>query len=532
MSEKVNIKYQHFILLLVGSVIIYSELMINQLTNDYDGLWEGSFHNAGIWELSLGRWFWHYISRARFGTSADPYTSLITLAIMGLGLLLLFDLWQIRNKYVIMLSGLLFISHPAICFELSYRYMSPTFGMAFFLSVLAVWCFEKIDNPFAAVLAGSFSIAFSMGSYQAYICCTTVAFLTALLIKLSRNVDWKNIFLFCAKSIIGIILGGIEYIVILKIFFHVNGIGMSGYQGGNNYSIMNSLRCLKPSIQKILQFFELYFKGILYKINRMQGKHLFTIMFILVLILVIINFLTIYRKSKLKAILYGVLIFLYPVATISVLLIATDVGLALQMACGPALFLAALPCLFYYGEYSTKEEWKENEKQTIGERLRRVSEKCRDMLGLGFAFYMAVVLYGSICQVVIDQNTMYQGRIASENIADMVVEKLLQEDLVSDEYRYVFVGTPSAGPLYAIDSNYINSNLYALYGAWFVDSNSAKSWNGIIRNRKGLNLSLVTGPEYERMSTSQMVEKMPLFPEKGSIVLENDVVYVKISDIK
>lgn len=80
--KKVNIKYQDFILLFFGSVIIYSELMINQLTNDYDGLWEGAFHNAGIWELSLGRWFWQYISRARFGTSADPYTSLITLVIM------------------------------------------------------------------------------------------------------------------------------------------------------------------------------------------------------------------------------------------------------------------------------------------------------------------------------------------------------------------------------------------------------------------------------------------------------------------
>ncbi len=95
--EKSNIKYQHFFALIMGGgVIIYSQLMVNQLTNDYDGLWEGSFHNAGKWELSLGRWFWLYISRLRFGTSPDPFTSLLTLALMAVGLLFLFDLWQIK----------------------------------------------------------------------------------------------------------------------------------------------------------------------------------------------------------------------------------------------------------------------------------------------------------------------------------------------------------------------------------------------------------------------------------------------------
>ena len=93
---------------------------------------------------------------------------------------------------------LLFLSNPAICFELSYRFMSPTFGVAFLLSILGVWCFEKIKSPIASVLAGAACISFSMGAYQAYICCTTVAFLTALLLlmKLSKNVNWRGLLLF------------------------------------------------------------------------------------------------------------------------------------------------------------------------------------------------------------------------------------------------------------------------------------------------------------------------------------------------
>lgn len=529
-SKRINIHYQHFILLFVGSIIIYAELMINQLTNDYDGLWENSYHYAGPWELSLGRWFWQYISRARFGISPDPYTSLLTLAIMVVGLLFLYDLWQITDKYTILLSGLLFISHSAICFELSYRYMSPTYGVAFFLSILAVWSFEKISRPAISILAGSLCIAFSMGSYQAYICCTTVAFLTTLLIKLFQNISWKNISVFFVKSITGIVLGGVEYITILKIYLQKNELEMSGYQGADSYSIMNTIRCLPASIYKTYQIFELYFKGILFKINRMQKSHIFTIMFILVSIVTIFYFLEIYKKNKAKALLFALLIFLYPVVSVSVLIIATDAAFSLQMACGPALFLAALPCLFQWRECSSQNKTNDAGDVPLQNILSIIYRNRSKMLSRIFSFFMVIVLYGSIYQVIIDQNIMYEGRIATENIVDLVTDKLLQEDLMSYDYRYVFVGAPCGSLLYSIDSNYEHANSYALYGAWYSGSNGAKSWRGVIRYRKGLNLNMVTGSEYEDLSYSETVTDMPQFPEDGSILLENDIVYVKISN--
>ncbi|MCM1526851.1 MAG: glucosyltransferase domain-containing protein [Bacteroides sp.] len=496
--------------------------MINQLTNDYDGLWENSFHNAGTWELSMGRWFWQYISRLRFGTSPDPYTSLITLALMVSGLLLLFDLWNIKNKYIIVLSGLLFISHPAICFELSYRYMSPTFGVAFFLSILAVWCFERIKSPCIAVMAGSVCVALSMGSYQAYICCASVAFLTALLMKLSQNTKWKDIAGFCGRSGIGIVLGGIEYIVILNIYLQKAGIGMSVYQGGDRYSILYSIQNLPSSLQKVYQIFDLYFRGIMYKINRMQEKHIFTVMFVLALMLVALNMIRIFRKSKTKAVVFGLLILLYPAAVLSVLFIATDAPLGLQTACGPALFLAALTCMF------CNEKRIEDARQS--DQGGRGIGKGGKIPGRIFALFMAGVLYGSIWQVIIDQNIMYEGRIATENIADLVVDKLLQEDLLSNDKQYVFVGIPVASPLYAIDPNYEYANQYALYGAWYWGAHGSRSWRSVLEYRKGLRLNMITGEEYETLSFSEIVTNMPQFPAPGSIVEENDIVYIKIGD--
>ena len=294
---------------------------------------------------------------------------------------------------------------------------------------------------------------------------------------------------------------------------------------------MNTLRHLPSSLYGTYQVFTLYFKGILFKVNRMQGKHIFTVMFILAFVLVLLKLIHIWRKNKLKAVLYGGLVLLYPVAAHSVILIATEAAFEPQMACGIALFLAALPCLLYDQTAECFREKTDEDKNSGSWRskVRDITKKCEGVLNQIFIFFMAVILYGSIVQVVIDQNIMYEGRVATESIVDMVMDKLLQEDLVSSEYRYVFIGTPVGSNLYAINANVEHANMYALYGAWYLGGTSASSWRGVLRNEKGINLDMITGSEYESLTYSELVENMSLFPEEGSILLNDNIVYVKIS---
>lgn len=74
-----------FLWMMLFSAVIYFRLMAEELVNCYDGIWENSYHKAGAWELSLGRWFWLYIDRLRMGVSSDPMTSLMALASYSLG---------------------------------------------------------------------------------------------------------------------------------------------------------------------------------------------------------------------------------------------------------------------------------------------------------------------------------------------------------------------------------------------------------------------------------------------------------------
>ena len=57
-------------------------LMISQsLVNSYDGIWNTSVYYADRWERSIGRWFWPYLDKLRFGTVSVPLNSILTLII-------------------------------------------------------------------------------------------------------------------------------------------------------------------------------------------------------------------------------------------------------------------------------------------------------------------------------------------------------------------------------------------------------------------------------------------------------------------
>ena len=68
-----------FITCMIFSIIIYFMLLSKGLVNSDDGLWEYNYYKAGRWSLSLGRWFWLYLDRLRFGISTEPITSLLAL---------------------------------------------------------------------------------------------------------------------------------------------------------------------------------------------------------------------------------------------------------------------------------------------------------------------------------------------------------------------------------------------------------------------------------------------------------------------
>ena len=162
------------------------------------------------------------------------------LNVFSLGLILLLDLFGIQNGISPYLICCLFLSNAVICATLSFRFLSVSYGIAFLLSILAVWAAFKIEKAYAAIILGALSITLSLGIYQAYLGCTCVVALGYFLFLLS--VEGYTIQTVLRKAIrcgLAIVLGGILYAILTNLILEITNIELSSYRGTGNISLSN-----------------------------------------------------------------------------------------------------------------------------------------------------------------------------------------------------------------------------------------------------------------------------------------------------
>lgn len=509
LKEKAGNYHKTFFGIWGASCVIYLLLMTHQLVNSYDGLWEYSYYLASGWELTLGRWFWLYIDRLRMGISVDPLTSILTLGCFSFGIIVLFELYEMVNKKIAFLTGILFLSSTAVCVSLSYRYMSPTFGIAFLLSVLAAFCMMKIKNKYVAVLLGAGFVSFSMGAYQAYIGCTCVVLLGYLLYSTYHR-TWKEIMELIIRCVFSVILGGGLYIVILNVHLTYFDKTLSNYNGADTYSFGNSVLHIFESIQRTYITFQLYFFDKVYLSNIFQDYKVYYIMFAVVFVGYMMTLPGIWKKSKINVFLNLLFLTMMPIACGAVLLIVTAAGMSIQMTAPYGLLFPVLLCVFT----KVDQPWKG------GQSFRMV-----------YVATVLLLLYGNIYQVQIDQNAMLEGKTAVTSMATGIVDDLKDEECLSSDLTYCFIGLPVGNRSFAVSELYGKANTYAKFGCWWLEASCARrSWNGVFSYMCGINLSPANAGTYEIMMSEPEVKNMPVYPQKGYIKRVGNVVVIKVAE--
>ena len=495
-------------------IVLYSNLIINVLVNSYDGTWEGSYFYAGNWELSLGRWFWVVMSKLfTFGVLPEPVISMITLAFFSAGIVLFLNILEIRSGVVSFLVTGMVLCTPAVSLQLSYRFMSYVFGVAFFLAILAAYVMIRMENTWIAIPMGALLVAFSMGAYQAFLGCTCVCILAWFIKRLLSGIEWKKDLCSLLKMMGSVILGGIFYVIILKLMLHYAGVKMGSYMGGAEYSPINTLKQLPISFYAVYQILEYALKGVLFYSNRLGESRVYPVVIGVLLVMMLLRVICKIGKEK-KAILSGLLVILcvglMPAAGCAIRFVATDANFSLQMATGLFLILPALYAVFC---------------DLDGAEDAMVVKGMRGLCAILFL----IVLYGAFWQVQIDQESMREGKLSVASITGLAIDELKEQELLSPEYEYCFIGQASASPLYCTHMPPEHTNAYAQYGAWWGGYNALKSWRGVVRDTLGLNLRFVQPSTYDGLTSMEEVKAMPVFPAEGSIRRIDNFVVVKFS---
>ena len=498
---------------LIYGIILYSLMMTQQLTNTFDGLWQQNYHYAGAGELSSGRWLLEFVDKFVKGTHADPLTSVAALTLVVVGFLFVLDLSKVKNKLTACLCLTIFISSTLISNTLSYRFTSLGYGLAYFLAVLSIYVLIKARNNGIAVCVAGILLGLSMSCYQAYV---TMFSVVAVFYAIFQCKDTelftagdalKSIAHYLLRIVCSLAMGALFYIASLFLRLKWCGVTLSNYNGIGQISGGSLITNLPQNILKAYQYFYAYFFMDKLKINCLQSYGIFYVLMALLIGMIAYIAIKTWKTDKNRIVLLVLAVAVIPVASNAYMLIAGD-KLELQMTAGLAMFapltmIVSFSCL------------KKRIPQTI----------C--------AILCAALLYGNSMQVWMDQEAMYEGQNACDTMMTQVISDLRNENLLSSDYEYFFIGVPEENPLFSVSDTYYRANAYAQMGRFWVSGNCCQaSYKGLIDRRLGLNLP-ISYLLYENVADKLDVFAMPEFPCDGYIVLlDENTVVVKINEYK
>ena len=508
---------KYFCVMLGFAVVVYFPLMSQKLTNTFDGLWVDTYYIAGGWELSIGRWLWPLADALRFGVQTDPINSLLTLSLVTLSFILVRRLFTTKDSFLTYLLGMAFISSASVSIQLSYRYMSPIFGLSLFLSVAAAYCVIRTENKARAVVQGTVCLTLSLGLYQANLGSFCLILLVYFLMLLFQKLDRSLIHAHIAKSLCSAAAGVALYYLTLKLILLVTGFQMSEYNGAASVSPLYVLKRLPTGAARAYQIFGIYFFRNQYRNNILQAMGFFALIVLLVGFGLLKRFWRVVRSRDSEYILLSAAaLAVLPAICNVTLLITSEATWRLQMAGALDLFI---PLCILLLDVTRK-------KQPQNEKLRMA------VIG-GTVLLAGLIVYGNVYMRAVDQEAMYEGRKSLKSMTDRIADNLMDFGYFDGEERLpvVFVGRPSSNPTFLMREYYLYANTYAQIGRFWSGADVAQQvWKSVFQNITPVNLTYGRVERYLEVYAESETEQMPTYPQEGYIRQIGDTVVVKISD--
>ncbi len=503
----------------LAGCFVYSLLMINQLVNQLDGMWHGSISYAGAHEVGIGRWLWPLLDKGRGYLSPDPVTSVISVAVFSLAFILVMDAAGIENRVAKYLGSILFVVNTGILASLSYRYMSPTFAFACFFAAAAGYLLMRtqvhgrICNVLITVIAAVLT-AGMMGLYQAELGCLCLVVLIYCLSRfIAGDEHLGDIGRKLIRAVISLILGAVIYLGMVRIQLNVYDTSMSRYGGAESYGVAETVLHFFERLPASYRYFVYYHENDRIRTTYFSAKIYILVYMIILLVLVPVIIKT-FRQSRIRAVLSVICILLIPAACNSIFFIAFEAEPQIQMIIPVSMCIPVLCGICM--EYQAADGW-----QKYGRVLIPVM--------------MGIVLYGNYIMTIYDQQSMYMGMNSMKEMGSEIVAELIRDDLYHPYYSYVFVGRPADSPVYAKnDAILARANRNAAMGTWNVDDEkwATQSWQSFWEHQMGIKLQVAGEDALESALSDPYVQSMPVFPERGSCALVNDVVVVKLAPVE
>ncbi len=510
-----------YIIAIVSGIFIYSTMIFMNLYNSYDAVWIYNILNreAGTWERAAGRFLWPYIDKFRMGIVLHTFNSIISIALYELGNILIIDLFGIRQKLSRLTLILAITASPVISASLTYVFMSPTFAFGYFFSVLAAYFFIKNENRIIGVISGSLLLTLSMGCYQAYIGVCMFLILLYIVLELFYDEKYAGLIRDILSIAVMVVCTGAMYYISVHVILAVYGESLGTYKGADSISPLGIIISLPANIRQCYQYF-----SNCYLTNSPFANqfHLFRIQFLAWLVIAGVIVVRMIRKvnacvhsgdkagkTVIRYIIASLLLLLIPLACNFVFILAGDQQNSLIMQGATATVLPVMLAALF-----ERIEWR---------------SVCRYIVILP----ALILVWANILSVTNDQVTLMSGKKATLAIAGSIVADLDEYDYDPETMELIIIGKPSDNSSYLKSEAYKMAADYAKFGDWWSSlSGDHDCWEGFLWNEFGLDLNYLAADElyYWWVDNVDEVNKMPIWPSKGSTKRIGNILVVRVSE--
>lgn len=509
-KEKLTI----FIITLVTSILVHFQLYAMAIIGP-DTLINSMYHQADIWELMLLRFGLYFVQMVKGNIVSPVLVTLISSILLGITVLLVLDILEIKNKYFKYISAIVFAVAPNISATLTFFYCSDAYILGMFFATLAVFIMRKYKDKKWIVFVSGLFIALAMGMYQTYLSVTMVLCVSTLIVDAINKIELKQILINIFKYILIGILGILFFYLISHFILLITNLPVSGYSGANAIGLTTLLQMPELLPQAYQSFFNYFFNDNMIPNTIWSTNILYIAIFSIELISVIYIIIKnkVYEK-KLNLILTIIFIIIAPICFGIIEIMVPDVDIHILMACSMIL---VFPLFFKILELLPKNIFSNSIKYII-------------------VFCSLGVIWNYIWQDNASYITMKSMQSQTEATLSRIVTRIEELDEYSPEMPVLFLGGLENNLYLNRDNTPIEAKKIYDRTWGFISSSPTIWWGNLDSYRKmlyeyeGVNMNLVSEWESSEIFETEEYKSMKYYPDKDSIKIINNTVVVKLSN--
>lgn len=507
-----------FLSAFIIGLLIHMPVMLSDIPN-HDGLGSMYFDQNMI---TSGRWFLTVACGFSSYFTIPWVIGLLGILFLSLAAAALTALWELDDMLTIVAVSGLLVSFPALASTFAYVFTMDGYMLALLLAVLSVLCTKKWRKGF---LPGAVCLAFSMGTYQAYLPFAILLCIYEVLLifmgeerkitetKITERRDREN-----SKSpqtvVSGIkaslpylymgVLGVALYYILLKVLLTIEGKELASYQGINDMG----MKGLSAVVSMYRDFFSFTLKGnvMFTGVLSLAGCAVLACVTLCVLIRLFV------QRKWWKCPGFFVIIVLFgiitPLASNVILLISPDVTYHLLMRYQWVLF----PMLMI--AFVSRFGGAKGQNMTM-------------WIGLLASFVL-------VFHYAVTDNIGYSNlQKRYEKTYAYCVRLLNRIEQTEGYYQGIpiaMVGVVGYNPFPVTDITLpVTSNMIGLNGDTLLYT--GENYEVFIRNYLGASLNMMTPEEMEDIYFSQEYIEMESFPAPSSVKVVDGIMYVKTENV-